>query len=91
MSDPLTLLASELLGAMQWWFLGYFVLLNGGYILLSVMSLFALQDYLDRHSQDRKNPANNKRVEFRELNRICKVRLHTGNHPIGPLTHTAHN
>lgn len=40
------------LSSLTWLFLSYFILLNGGYLLLSLMSIFSLRRYLDRHSMD---------------------------------------
>ena len=43
---------NEWLQALQWFFLSYFILLNGGYILLNLLSLISLRSYIDRHSLD---------------------------------------
>lgn len=37
----------------EWFFLGYFVLLNLGYLALNLLSLVSLRRYMDRHSLDR--------------------------------------
>jgi|LakMenEpi03Aug12_release.lakeMendotaPanAssembly.Ray.scaffolds.fasta_scaffold23058_5 cellulose synthase/poly-beta-1,6-N-acetylglucosamine synthase-like glycosyltransferase len=39
--------------ALQWGFLCYFILLNGGYLLLNLLSLISLRRHLDRQSLDR--------------------------------------
>jgi len=38
------------LQAIEWFFLGYFVVLNGGYLLLNLLSLASLRSYLEKHS-----------------------------------------
>lgn len=38
--------------SLQWLFLSYFILLNGGYILLNLLSLVSLRRYIDHHSLD---------------------------------------
>jgi cellulose synthase/poly-beta-1,6-N-acetylglucosamine synthase-like glycosyltransferase len=42
----------EALQSLQWLFLLYFLLLNGGYIALNIFSMVVLQRYLERHSMD---------------------------------------
>lgn len=42
----------ETLLSLQWLFLLYFILLNGGYITLNLLSLITLRRYFDRHSLD---------------------------------------
>ena len=39
--------------SLQWVSLSYFILLNGGDILLCLLSMFSLRHYMDRHSLDR--------------------------------------
>lgn len=36
--------------SLQWLFLSYFILLNGGYITLSLLSIVSLRRHMDRHS-----------------------------------------
>lgn len=40
------------LARLQWLFLIYFILLNGSYIVLNLLSLVSLRSYIDRHSLD---------------------------------------
>ncbi len=42
----------DLIHAAQWFFLGYFILLNSGYILLNIMSLLGMRDYFRGSSVD---------------------------------------
>lgn len=42
----------EWLWALQWVFLSYFILLNGSYIALNLLSLVSLRRYIERHSLD---------------------------------------
>jgi cellulose synthase/poly-beta-1,6-N-acetylglucosamine synthase-like glycosyltransferase len=51
-SPAATFRAAEWLATLQWLFLSYFILLNGGYILLNLLSLISLRRYIDRHSLD---------------------------------------
>ncbi len=44
----MTITAAEVIVAAQWFFLAYFVALNGGYILLNFVSYFASRDYAQR-------------------------------------------
>lgn len=41
------------LASAQWFFLSYFILLNGGYIVLNLLSLLSLRRHLDHHALDR--------------------------------------
>ena len=42
----------DLILGTQWLFLGYFMLLNGGYILLNFSSLFGMREYFSASSVD---------------------------------------
>jgi cellulose synthase/poly-beta-1,6-N-acetylglucosamine synthase-like glycosyltransferase len=44
--------AEEWLASLEWFFLSYFILLNGGYIALNLLSLVSLRRYINRHSLD---------------------------------------
>ena len=46
-----TSLADGLL-TLEWLFISYFILVNGGYILLSLLALFSLRRYMSQHSLD---------------------------------------
>ena len=48
----LSIIANEWLTNLQWGFLIYFILLNGSYIVLNLLSLISLRSYMDRHSLD---------------------------------------
>jgi cellulose synthase/poly-beta-1,6-N-acetylglucosamine synthase-like glycosyltransferase len=50
MSDFITLPA--ITAALQWFFVGYFILLNVGYILLNLTALISIREYLGLHSLD---------------------------------------
>ncbi|MCM2289170.1 MAG: glycosyltransferase family 2 protein [Sulfuritalea sp.] len=52
MSAALPTAVQDWLVALQWGFLCYFVLLNGGYLILNLLSLVSLRRYLDRYSLD---------------------------------------
>lgn len=43
---------AEWLNGLQWAFLSYFILLNGGYIVLNLLSLISLRRYIDHHCLD---------------------------------------
>ena len=39
----------EIIWHAQWFFLLYFILLNGGYIILNIFSLFSISRYMQSH------------------------------------------